>query len=96
MIDNILTEFPSASFYICGEFNIGHQECLVHVIKTNEEGKYFLETSPSSLAQIIERPTYAFDVTRYQANLLDHFLTSCPEKYLEKILLAPWTLQPIP
>lgn len=39
-IDNILTECPSARFYINGDFNIDQKESLIHSKKTNEGGRY--------------------------------------------------------
>lgn len=38
-IDSILAQFFSATVHICGNFNIGHKEWLVHSNKT-DEGKY--------------------------------------------------------
>lgn len=37
---SISTEFPSASFHICSDFNIHHKEGLVYLNKIDEEGRY--------------------------------------------------------
>lgn len=36
-IDNILTEFPTANFYICSDFNTPHKAWLDHSNKTDAE-----------------------------------------------------------
>lgn len=53
-IDGFLFVHPSATVYICGNFNI-HKEWQVHSNRTNEEGKYCHDFSITyKLAQIIE------------------------------------------
>lgn len=54
-IDNIITEFPSPSIHICGDFNIHHKKWLIHSNKTNEEGNYYRDFSITyEQTQIIE------------------------------------------
>lgn len=85
-IDNILTQFPSASFHNCGDFNIHHKEWIVHSNKTDFEGRYCRDYSIAyELTQIIGEPT-CVQTTCHQVNILNLFLTSCPDKCLTKVL----------
>lgn len=64
-MDNILIEFPSISFYICGDFNKKKKT----IMKANIAETY-------EWAQIIEEPTCVRVAMGHQANLLDLFCST--------------------
>lgn len=80
IIDNTLTESPSARFPIFGDFTIHHKEWLIHSNKNDEEGRYCWDFSVASNWQLIEEHTHVPYATGHQANMLDIFLTSWPAK----------------
>ena len=78
-IDSILSVHPSASIHLCGDFNVHHQEWLVHSNKTDREGRYCHDFALAyDLTQIVDEPTHIPDQVGYFPSLLDLFLTSCP------------------
>ena len=80
MIDGILSEHPSANIHICGDFNIHNEEWLVHSNKTDVEGRFCHDFATAyDLTQIVKSPTRVPDADGHFANLLDLFLTSCPD-----------------
>ena len=79
-IDSILLAHPSASIHLCGDFNIHHQEWLIHSNRTDEEGRHCHSFALAyDLTQIVDRPTRIPDVDGQFPSLLDLFLTSCPD-----------------
>lgn len=84
-IKDILSDHSSASILICGDFNIYCKECLVHTAR-NEEGRYCYVFVAYDLTQIVNKPTHAPDTMRHHVDLLDVFLTSCPEKYSSEVV----------
>lgn len=71
MSDNMLFEYPSASFHTCGDFNIHQKEWWVYLNKTDEEDRYCWNFSVAyELTQIIE----------------ELIVTSCPEKRFAEVL----------
>ena len=79
-IDKILANHPSANIHICGDFNVHHEEWLVHSNKTDTEGRHCHDFSVAyELSQIIDSPTHIPDVVGQYPNLLDLYLTTCPD-----------------
>ena len=79
-IDSIMSVYPSASIHVCGDFNVHHQEWLVHSNKTTAEGRHCHEFALAyDLTQIVDKPTHIPDQPGHFSNLLDLFLTSCPD-----------------
>lgn len=67
---------------MCGDFNIHHNEWLVHSNKNDFEGRYCRDFAIAyELTQMIGEPTWVLET-----KLLDFFLTFCPHKCLEKYL----------
>ena len=86
-IDSILSENPYADIHICGDFNVHHGEWLIHSNKTTPEGRYCHDFAVAyDLTQTVTKPTRVPDATGQYANLLDLFLTSCPEKCSTSVL----------
>ena len=58
-IDKILVDYPSANIHIiCGDFNVHHQEWLIHSNKTDPEGRHCHDFSVAyELSQIIDSQT---------------------------------------
>ena len=80
-IDKIQLDYPSANIHVCGDFNVHHKEWLVHSNKTDPEGRHCHDFSVAyELTQIIDAPTRVPDVAGHYPNLLDLFLTSCPDR----------------
>lgn len=68
------------------DYIIYHKVWLVQCNKS-DEGRYCREFSIAYvLTQIIEEPFRVPEATGHQANLLDLFLASCPDKCLAKFL----------
>ena len=67
-IDSILLDHP----HVCGDFNVHHEEWLVHSNKTDMEGIAIVY----GLTQIVTEPTLVPDVASHFPNLLDLFLTT--------------------
>ena len=83
-IDKIRVDYPSANIHICGDFNVHHQEWLVHSNKTDTEGRYCHDFSVAyELSQIIDSPTR---VIGHFPNLLDLYLTTCPDLCTSTVL----------
>ena len=79
-IDKILVSYPSANIHICGDFNIHHEKWLVYSNKTDPEGRYCYDFSVAyELTQIIDSPTHVPDIIDQYHNLLDLYLTTCPD-----------------
>ena len=86
-IDSILSENPYADIHICGDFNVHHSEWLIHSNKTTPEGRYCHDFAVAyDLTQTVTKPTRVPDATGQYANLLDLFLTSCPERCSTSVL----------
>lgn len=80
--DNFLTEFPSASFHISGDFNIHHKEWFVRSNRTDGRRQILL----GLLHRLWTDPNYQRNPTASLTNLLVLFLTSCPDGCLAKVL----------
>ena len=79
-VDKIFTDHPSASIHICGDFNVHHEEWLVHSNNTDREGRICYDFSiVYGLTQIVDQTTRVPKNSRERPNLLDLFLTNCPE-----------------
>ena len=79
-VDKIYNDHPSASIHICGDFNVHHEEWLVHSNKTTPEGRICHDFSVAyELTQIVDKPTRIPDNIQHFPNILDLFLTICPE-----------------
>ena len=79
-IDKIYSDYPSANIHVCGDFNVHHEEWLVHSNKTDPEGRICYDFSIAyELTQIVDKPTRIPDNINHSPNLLDLFLTSCPD-----------------
>lgn len=77
-VDDILSDHSSITIHICDNFNI-HQECLFHSNITDEDGKNSYDFAITyELTRIVIKPTRIPDIVWHYANLLDIFLTSCP------------------
>ena len=80
-IDQLLTENPSASIHLCGDFNVHNKDWLTFSNKITREG---LECQNFAIAhnltQLIDFPTRIPDVEDHFQSLLDLFLTSCSEQ----------------
>ena len=86
-IDAILSENPYADIHVCGDFNVHHSEWLIHSNKTTPEGRYCYDFAVAyDLTQTVTKPTRVPDAPGQYANLLDLFLTSCPEKCSTSVL----------
>ena len=75
--DLILCDNPSATFHICGDFNVHHEEWLTFSNKTTAEG---IDCQNFALAhdltQVVTFPTRIPDVESHFSSLLDLFLTN--------------------
>ena len=79
-IDSIMSVHPTASIHICGDYNIHHKEWLIHSNKTTAEGRHCHDFALAyDLTQIVDKPTHIPDQPGQFSNLLDLFLTSCPD-----------------
>ena len=86
-IDKILVSYPSANIHICGDFNVHHEEWLVHSNKTDPVGRYCHNFSVAyELTQIIDSPTHVPDIIGQYHNLLDLYLTTCPNLCTANVL----------
>ena len=86
-VDEILAKYPAALIHICGDFNVHHEDWLVHSRFTDPEGiECFNFSVAHDLTQIITSPTRLPDVDDHFASLLDLFLTSSPELCVPTIL----------
>ena len=85
-IDSILLAHPSASIHLCGDFNIHHQEWLIHSNCTDEEGRHCHDFAIAyDLTQIVDKPTRVPDIDGHFPNLLDLFLTTCPDACTQSV-----------
>lgn len=86
-IDNILSDYPSATIHICVDFHIHHNEWLVHSNITYEEGKYWHDfTITYELTQIMHMLTRFPNIAGQYAKFLEHFLTSCTDQCSVEVL----------
>lgn len=74
-IEDILSDHPSASICICGDFNV-HNVWLIPPDMTNEEGKHCHDFPVAyELTQIMDKPTCVPNISGHYANLFH--LLSC-------------------
>ena len=86
-IDSILLDNPRANIHVCGDFTVHHEEWLVHSHKTDMEGRHCHDFAIAyGLTQILTEPTHVPDVASYYPNLLDLFLTTCPDRSVSSVL----------
>ena len=86
-IDSILLDHPHAEIHVCGDFNVHHEEWLVHSNKTDLEGRHCHDFAIAyGLTQIVTEPTRVPDVASHFPNLLDLFLTTCPDRCVSSVL----------
>ena len=86
-IDTILSDYPYADIHVCGDFNVHHEEWLVHSNKTDKEGRHCRDFAIAyGLSQIVKEPTHIPDVDGQFHSLLDLFLTSCHDRCVSSVL----------
>ena len=74
---NILSINPSATIFVCGDFNVNHNDWLTYSSGTDRPGELCYNFSISNdLTQIVNFPTRIPDCDSHSPGLLDLFISS--------------------